>query len=282
MTAFTDEERNELREAIRSKEPDWYRAYELREEGASSRELAVAFDLKSPNGPRGWANAVDLLLGTSGSQIGEYRHADYNVRLLSDRVLSAEILSEELRTYVLDTRDRAAEAYTSGAYDNPATRAWETIRARQAEEAETEAELDEEVVEDVAATQAYQIYAWTYSGIPTSGDCVVVKIGYAGTGPTSDAWRRMTDACRTTGSPGAPTMLRVWQGSGGPEAAKRSEVELQSSAGRQIIGGGNEWFTTNLEALDSRARCPRPRTILRSEPGLMRNVGSLPRVMSQI
>jgi hypothetical protein len=132
-------------------------------------------------------------------------------------------------------------------------RAVATMRERQAEEAETEAEIDEEVVEDVEDTKAFQVYAWTYSGIPILDGRIIAKIGYAGTGPTSDAWHRMANTIRTTGAPGAPTMLRVWVGRGGPDEAKRIEGELHKASGRRVLGGGDEWFETQLDALDSGA-----------------------------
>jgi hypothetical protein len=63
----------------------------------------------------------------------------------------------------------------------------------------------------------------------------------------------MTAASRTTGAPGALTMLRVWEGIGDQDAARRAEAELHRSTGRRIPGGGTEWFEANLKALDHAA-----------------------------
>lgn len=254
MAALTDQERDNLSEVIRSVEPDWYRAYELCQEGARGPELAAEFDLPNGRKPRAWANCVYLLLGKSGFKIGAHIRADRNVRLLSDRLLNAGGLDGDLLSYVRAMRDQADGALTAGEYDNAATRAWETIRARQAEDEEEETDLEDESFDDVAVTQTYQIYAWTYSGIPSIDSRTVVKIGLSAAIPRSNAWRRMeSTTSRTTGSPGAPTMLRVWQGRGGPDAARKSELELHGSAGQRILGGGSEWFRADLQGLDSRA-----------------------------
>jgi hypothetical protein len=124
---------------------------------------------------------------------------------------------------------------------------------RDAAEAEDDEEIEEEVEDEVEATHEFQLYAWTYSGIPIVDGHVIAKVGYAGTGPTSDAWHRMNSASRTTGSPGAVTMLRVWEGLGDQDSAKLAEADLHGSAGRRIPGGGNEWFETDLKALDAAA-----------------------------
>ena len=124
---------------------------------------------------------------------------------------------------------------------------------REKAEAEDEDEIEDEVEEEVEATHEFQVYAWTYSGVPVLEGRVIAKVGYAGTGPTSDAWHRMTSASRTTGAPGAVTMLRVWEGIGDQDAARRGEAELHRSAGRRIPGGGTEWFEADLNALDRAA-----------------------------
>jgi hypothetical protein len=180
--------------------------------------------------PLAWANSINLLLGIPGFEIGERIRADRHLRLLSDRLLDVGGLDGKLLSYVHEKRDQADEA----------VRAWETGRARQAEDEEEETDLEQQSIEDVAVTRTYQIYAWTYSGIPSLENGTVVKIGLAAAVPKSNAWRRVENSCRTTGSPGAPTMLRVWEGMGGPEAARQSESELHSSAGQRILGGGSE------------------------------------------
>ena len=252
MPELTDEERNKLREVIQLLEPNRYRAYELRQEGATGAELRVEFPGRGR--PISWANGVSLLLGNPGFEIGNQIRADRSLRFLSDRLLNAGGLDGRLLSYVQEMRDQADEALTARAYNNPGTRAWETMRARQEEDDEEETDLEEESIEDVGVTQTYQIYAWTYSGIPSAASSTVVKIGLAAAVPRSNAWRRMENSCRTTGSPGAPTMLRVWQGAGGPDSARQSESELHRSAGQRILGGGSEWFRTDLQALDTRAQ----------------------------
>ena len=77
---------------------------------------------------------------------------------------------------------------------------------------EAEADLDEEVTDDVETTQVFQVYAWTFSGIPVVDSQIVVKVGYTGTGPTSDAWRRMADIASERVTRRAPTMLASGKG----------------------------------------------------------------------
>jgi hypothetical protein len=190
------------------------------------------------------------MLGELG--VGEFRMTDRRVAVLADRLSRAGVLDNDLTQYVTDLGASADEAWRAQEYDNPAIRAWQTIR-HQVEEVETEAEIEEDVDEDVESTGLFQIYAWSYSGMLGDRSQITVKLGYAGTGPSSDAWRRMNDATRTTGSPGAPTMLRVWQGRGDRSAANEAESSMHRAANRRVIGGGDEWFQVDLAVLDNAA-----------------------------
>jgi hypothetical protein len=250
--ALSDDQRAALLDALCGVTPDWHRAYELRRQGVGGQELAAAFGSTQTNQARARAKAVELLLGELPE--GRFRSGDNLARVLSDHLLRSGRLDPALAEHVSEVGRRAREAYESATYDNPQMRAWETVRGRAEQEAEAEAEIEDQVEEDVETTNAFQLYVWTYSGIPVVNGRVVAKIGYAGTGQTSDAWHRMVAASRTTGAPGAVTMLRVWEGTGDQGAARRAENALHENAGRRVPGGGAEWFEADVDALDRTAQ----------------------------
>lgn len=252
VSSLDGEQRSALLEALRAVSPDWVRAYDLRQQGFAGRELAEAVGAARANQARARAKAVQLLLGELSE--GQFRSGDYLARILSDRLLHSDRLDSALEEYVATVGTRARAAYENAAYDNAAMRAWDTIRERAEAEVEAEAEIEDEVEEDVEAARAFQLYVWTYSGIPVVGGRVVAKVGYAGTGPTSDAWHRMGAAARTTGAPGSMTMLRVWEGAGDQHAARQAEGALHTIAGPRILGGGTEWFEADLTAIDAAAQ----------------------------
>lgn len=251
LPQLTTEQRAALLDAIIEVAPEWQRAYEFRRQGLNGQELADALDLPHPKRARAWAKGVAVLVGEG--QIGDYKAADRRASELADKLAGANGVDTFLAPYIAEVGVRARESLARNEYSSAQTRAWSTRRRLQAEEAEAEDELEDEVIDDVDTARVFQVYAWTYSGLLVADGPVVVKVGYAGTGPTSDAWRRMTDSARTTGSPGAPTMLRVWLGQGGRQSAEEVEANLHRGLGQRILGGGDEWFEANLDLLDAAA-----------------------------